>query len=176
MNNDIDDYKNTMDHLTQMSLENRQAYLRWLSKQNDLIVQDVFKLQKTYFHRLKNSNLNAHPILMAQVSFFEALEDCINTLKMPNQKNRFYDFKEMKKVSAARAKQFRKARLNSKHEKLLNLQSVIMNLRESAGYSSRQVSAYLLKNHKFKISHTAILKFEKTIKKGKNDAQTNNDN
>ena len=174
MSDDVDGYKNTMDHCTMISLANRQAYLRWLSKQNDLIVQDVFKLQRTYFHRFKSVHPGENPILMSQVAFFEALEDYISDLKLPNQKNRSTDLRDIKKVSQARAKQFRKARVNPKHERLLNLHSVITNLRESEGYSLRKTSEYLLENHKFKISHTSISKFEKTMKKGKDNAQANN--
>jgi hypothetical protein len=79
----------------------------------------------------------------------------------------------LKKVSKNRAKQFRKPRLSPKHEKLLNLQSVILNLREVEKYSSREVSAYLLKVHRISVSHTEILKFEKLMKKGKEHDDSN---
>lgn len=173
MTDDVNGYKNTMDQCTGIGVEDRQKSIKWLAKQNDLIVYEVFKLQKKHFHRFKSGYPNENPILMAQVSFFEGLREYISDLEDLNRKNRSTNFGYLKKVSKARTKQFRKPRLNPKHEKLLNLQNVVLNLRDIEGYSSREVSDYLLKNHKFEISHTEILKFEKLIKKGKEHDDSN---
>jgi hypothetical protein len=173
MTDDVDGYKNTMDQCSSIGIADRQKSLKWLAKQNDLIVYEVFKLQKKHFHRFKSDYPNENPILMAQVSFFQALREYISDLEDLNRKNRSTNFGYMRKVSKARAKQFRKPRMNPKHEKLLNLQNVVLNLRDVEGYSSRDVSAYMLKIHNFEISHTEILKFEKLIKKGKNYDDSN---
>ena len=173
MTDDVNGYKNTMDQCTGIGIFDRQKSLKWLAKQNDLIVYEVFKLQKKYFYRFKSGNPNESPILMAQVTFFEGLREYISDLEDLNRKNRSTNFGYMKKVSKARAKQFRKPRLSPKHEKLLNLQNVVLNLRDVEGYSSRDVSAYMLKIHKFEISHTEILKFEKLMKKGKEHDDSN---
>lgn len=173
MTDDVNGYKHIMDQCTGIAIADRQKSLKWLSKQNDLIVHEIFKLQKKYFHRFKSAYPNENPILMAQVSFFQALREYISDLEEMNRKNRSTNFGYLKKVSKNRAKQFRKPRLSPKHEKLLNLQNVVLNLREVEGYSSRDVSAYLLKNHKFEISHTEILKFEKFLKKGKEHDHSN---
>lgn len=173
MTDDVNGYKNTMDQCSGIAISDRQKSLKWLSKQNDLIVYEVFKLQKKHFHRFKGGYRNENPILMAQVSFFQALREYISDLEDLNRKNRSTNFGYMKKISKNRAKQFRKPRINSKHEKLLNLQNVVLNLRDVEGYSSRDVSAYMLKIHNFEISHTEILKFEKLIKKGKDYDDSN---
>ncbi|MFH0709897.1 MAG: hypothetical protein V2A75_06805 [Pseudomonadota bacterium] len=173
MTDDANAYKNTMDQCSGIGIADRQKSLKWLAKQNDLIVYEVFKLQKKHFYRFKSGNPNENPILMAQVTFFEGLKEFISDIEDMNRKNRSTNFGYMKKVSKARAKQFRKPRLSPKHEKLLNLQNVVLNLRNSEGYSSRDVSEYLLKNHKFEISHTEILKFEKLMKKGKENDDSN---
>jgi len=173
MTDDVNGYKDTMDQCTGIAIADRQKSLKWLSKQNDLVVYEIFKIQKKHFHRFKSGYQNENPILMAQVSFFQALREYISDSEDLNRKNRSNNFSYIKKVSKNRAKQFRKSRLNPKHEKLLNLQNVVLNLRDNEGYSSRQVSAYLLKIHKFKISHTEILKFEKLIKKGKEHDNSN---
>lgn len=173
MTDDVNGYKNTMDQCTGIGIFDRQKSLKWLAKQNDLIVYEVFKLQKKYFYRFKSGYPNVSPILMAQVTFFEGLREYISDLEDLNRKNRSTNFGYMKKVSKERAKQFRKPRLSPKHEKLLNLQNVVLNLRDVEGYSSRDVSAYMLKIHKFEISHTEILKFEKLMKKGKEHDDSN---
>jgi hypothetical protein len=173
MTDDVNGYKSTMDQCTGISIADRQKSLKWLAKQNDLVVYEVFKFQKKYFHRFKSGYPTENPILMAQVSFFQALREYISDLEDLNRKNRSTNFGYMRKVSKARAKQFRKPRMNSKHEKLLNLQNVVFNLRDVEGYSSRDVSAYMLKIHNFEISHTEILKFEKLMKKGKEHDHSN---
>ncbi len=173
MTDDVNGYKNTMDQCCGIAISDRQKSLKWLSKQNDLIVYEVFRLQKKHFHRFKSGYPNENPILMAQVSFFQALREYISDIEDLNRKSRSTNFGYLKKVSKNRAKQFRKPRLNSKHEKLLNLQNVVLNLRNSEGYSSRDVSAYLLKIHNFEISHTEILKFEKLLQKGKDHDDSN---
>lgn len=173
MINDVNAFKNTMDQCSGIGIGDRQKSIKWLSKQNDLIVYEVFKLQKKHFHRFKNGHPNENPILMAQVSFFYALREYISDMEDLNRKNRSTNFGYLKKVSKNRAKQFRKPRLSSKHEKLLNLQNVVLDLRNIEGYSSRDVSAYMLKIHDFKISHTEILKFEKLMKKGKEHDDSN---
>ena len=173
MPNDINVFKNTMDKYTSMTILDRQKSIKWLGKQNDFVVSDVFKLQKEHFHRFKSAHPSENLILITQVSLFQALREYISDIEDLNRKNRSTNFGYLKKVSKARAKQFQKPRLNSKHEKLLNLQNVVLNLREIEGYSSRDVSEYLLKNHKFQISHTEILKFEKLIKKGKEHDDSN---
>lgn len=162
-----------MDHCTEIAIADRQKSLKWLGKQNDLVVYEVFKLQKKHFHRFKSGHPNENPILMAHVSFFQALREYISDMEDMNRKNRSSNFGYLKKVSKNRAKQFRKPRLNLKHEKLLNLQNVVLNLRDVEGYSSRDVSAYMLKIHNFEISHTEILKFEKLMKKGKDHDYSN---
>lgn len=173
INNDINEFKNTIDHCTGIGMADRQKSLKWLAKQNDLVVYEIFKLQKKHFYHFKNDSQNENPILMAQVSFFHALRGYISDIEDLNRKNRSTNLGYLKKVNKNRAKQFRKPRLNPKHEKLLNLQNVVMNLRNSEGYSSRDVSAYLLKIHNFEISHTEILKFEKLMKKGKDHDDSN---
>lgn len=173
MTDDVNEYKNTMDQCSGIGIADRQKSLKWLAKQNDLVVYEVFKLQKKHFHRFKSGYPTENPILMAQVSLFQALREYISDIEDLNRKNRSTNFGYMRKVSKNRAKQFRKPRMNPKHEKLLNLQNVVMNLRNSEGYSSRDVSAYLLKIHNFEISHTEILKFEKLMKKGKDHDDSN---
>ena len=170
---DINGFKTAMDQYTGISISDRQKSLKWFAKQNDLVVYEIFKLQKKHFHRFKSIYQNENPILMTHVSFLQALREYISDLEELNRKNRSTNFGYLKKVSKNRAKQFRKPRLSPKHEKLLNLQNVVLNLREVEGYSSRDVSAYLLKNHRFEISHTEILKFEKLIKKGKQHDNSN---
>ena len=156
---------NLIDTATAMSISDRQKSLRWLSRQNELVIYDVFKLQKNHFHRLKSQKTDDDLILLAICLLFLALKEAISSAQIPNRKHKSGDFGFLRQVSKNRAKQFRKARKKAKHEKLFDLQSVILNLLENEKYSYRKVSGYLLKYHKFEVSHTMIGDFYREIKR-----------
>lgn len=168
MTDDINGYKNTMDQCTGIGIADRQKSIKWLGKQNDLVVYEVFKLQKKHFHRFKSGYPNENPILIAQVSFFQALSEYISDLKLPNRKNRSTNFGYLKKVSKSRVIQFKKARASPKYEKMLNIQQVIIDLIEVEKFKPRAVAAYVTRHH-FEISHVSINKFYKKIQEHKND-------
>lgn len=169
----LDELNQLINQSAAMSLGDRQKSIRWLAHQNDLIVQDTFKMKKNHFHRLKSEGHITDNTLIEVLAFYLAIKEMIALSKITNRKNRSGNFGFLRKIGEIRAKQFRKPRSNLKREKLLNLQNVVLNLREVEGYSSRDVSAYLRKNHKFEISHTEILKFEKLMKKGQTHDDSN---
>lgn len=155
---------NFIDTAAAMSISDRQKSLRWLSHQNELVIYDVFKLQKNHFHRLKSQKTDDDLILLAICSLFLALKEAISSAQIPNRKHKSGDFGFLRQVSKNRAKQFRKARKKAKHEKLFDLQSVVLNLIDNEKYSYREVSGYLLKYHKFGVSHTMIGDFYRSMK------------
>ncbi|MCI4399986.1 MAG: hypothetical protein JHC37_05430 [Campylobacteraceae bacterium] len=164
----LDTIKSSIDRITKISTSDRQKSLRWLSRQNDLIVYDVFKLQKSYFHRLKSQN-DDDLILLSIASLFLALRETISASNPVKRKNRSADFNFLRQISKNRAKQFRKARKKVKYEKLLDLQSVIYSLATIEKFSTREISKYLLKHHRLEISHASISKFLKQIKESNHD-------
>ncbi len=150
--------------MTRLSTSDRQKSLRWLSRQNDLVIYDVFKAQKNHFHRLRSQNTEDDLILLSIASLFLALKGSILSSQSPRQKHRSGDFGFLRQVSKSRAKQFRKPRRKAKYEKLMNLQSVVLTLIEQNNYSYREVARYLMKYHKFEVSHMSIGRFYKTLK------------
>lgn len=147
-----------------MSLADRKKAIRWLAYQNDLIIQDIFKLKKNHFHRLKSEGAIIDIILVDTLAFYLAIKEMIAKTKISNRKNRSGDFSFLKKIGETRARQLRKPRANLKREKLLNLHGVIRSLIEVENYSYRGVSDYLKTYHRFLVSHTAIRQFYLTIK------------
>ncbi len=160
---------NLIDTATAMSISDRQKSLRWLSRQNELVIYDVFRVQKNHFHRLKSQGLVDDLILLSIASLFLAIKDIVVSSQLPNRKNKNGDFSFLRRVSKSRAKQFQKPRKKAKHDRLLDLQSVILSLVNDNGYSYRDVSCYLQKYHKFEVSHTMIGNLYREIK-GKQDA------
>lgn len=61
---------NLIDTATAMSISDRQKSLRWLSRQNELVIYDVFRVQKNHFHRLKSQGLVDDLILLSIASLF----------------------------------------------------------------------------------------------------------
>jgi IS30 family transposase len=165
----LDTIKSNVDRITKISTSDRQKSLRWLSRQNDLIVYDVFKLQKSHFHRLKSQNIDKDLVLLSVASLFLSLRETISASNPVKRKNRSADFNFLRQISKNRAKQFRKARKKVKYEKLLDLQSVIYSLATIEKFSTREISKYLLKHHRLEISHTSISKFLKQIKESNHD-------
>ena len=169
MSQNLDELHQTINLITKTSASNRQKSLCWLSRQNELVIYDVFKVQKNHFHRLKSQNTDDDLILLAICSLFLALKEAISSAQIPNRKHKSGDFGFLRQVSKNRAKQFRKARKKAKHEKLFDLQSVILNLLDNEEYSYRKVSGYLLKYHKFEVSHTMIGDFYRKMKGAQDD-------
>lgn len=165
MSFNINAINSSLDRIIKMSTSDRRKSLRWLSRQNDLAIYDIFKLQKSHFHRLRSQNIDDDPILLSIASLFLALKEIIAASNPVKRKNRSADFGFLRQVSKSRAKQFRKTRQKSKYEKLMNLQSVVLTLMEQNNYSYREVAQYLIKYHKFEVSHTTIGRFYKTLKK-----------
>jgi len=169
MSQNLDTINQRISMLSKTATSDRQKSLRWLSRQNELVIYDVFKLQKNHFHRLKSQNTDDDLILLAICSLFLALKEAISSAQIPNRKHKSGDLSFLRQVSKNRAKQFRKARKKEKKEKLLDLQSVVLNLLKNEEYSYRKTSQYLLKYHKLKVSHTTIRDFYRDIKEANHD-------
>ncbi|MFA6188326.1 MAG: hypothetical protein WC680_03505 [Sulfuricurvum sp.] len=170
---DLTELTNSINIFTMMSYGDRQKLLKWVARQNDLIILEIFKLKKNHFHRLKaNENIN-DIVLLDAMSFFLAVKELIEQSKMINRKNRSGNFGFLRKVGQIRAKQLRKPRKNIKNEKLLNLQQIVVDLIEVEKYSYRDVSSFMIKVHRFSVSHVKIGTFYKTIKKGKKNDYPN---
>ncbi len=164
---DIDELNQLINQSAAMSLSDRQKAVRWFAHQNDLIVQDVFKLKKNHFYRLKSEERISDLVLLDLIAFYLAIKEMIAQSKTTNRKNRSGSFGFLRKIGETRAKQLRKPRFNLKREKLLNLQGIIKDLLEEKNYSFREVANYLKTYHRFEISHTSVREFYQTIKEVK---------
>jgi len=161
----VDDISQSLDMASAMSKVDRQKSIRWLSRQNDLVLYDVFILQKNHFHRLRSNNVKDDLTLLSIVSLFLALKETIAASNPVKRKNRSSDFGFLRQVSKNRAKQFKKARKKEKYDKLMNLQSTVLSLINQNRYSYRDVAEFLSKYHKLEVSHTTVGSFYRKFKK-----------
>ena len=150
-----------------ISRANVAKSLRWFSRQNNALKLEIFKSQKQYFYKLKNIIEHEVDLTLLTAAAFEiACFEIYQLTLAQNKKNKILTLKGVKPITKLRAKQVKQPNLAAKWEKLLNLKNVVTQLIEQESFSYRQVSTYLLRVHKFKVSHTLISKFYKNTTKG----------
>ena len=153
-----------INHRTLTSLEDRQKIMKWLSKQNELVLFEVFKLKKNHFHRLKYEELKPDLTILDMVSLLLAAKEFIAKSTITNKKNRSESFGFLGDVSHNRALQMQKPRKKTKQDKLMDKHGLIISLVEKKQLSYRKVSQYLLSHHRFHVSHTTVGTFYNTLK------------
>lgn len=163
---ELNELDNTVAIETVMGSNDRLKAIKWLSKQNILVMQEVFKLKKNHFFKIKAEGAIHDPLLIELIAFYIAIKEIVAQTHIPNRKSQSGNFGFLRKIGDTRSKQLRKSRKNLKLEKLLNLQGIVKTLIEEKQYSYRQVSEYLKTYHRFSVSHTKIGQFYQTIKKG----------
>lgn len=138
---------------TKLSKKVQKKLINWFAMQNILIQIDIFEEQKNQFFKLKNKIQEQELVPLASfllaVNYFYLLESS------KNSKNKQNDLSHSSKVSKFLVKKAKKERYKEKREKLLNLWSVVENLK-SEEFSFRQISNYLRGHHRLDVSHTYI--------------------
>lgn len=145
-------YKNLVRH-TKFSKKEQKKLVNWFSNQNVLVQIDIFAEQKNQFFKLKNECTEAETVPLA--AFLRAIHYFYSLENEKNSKNKQNNLSANSKVSRFSIKKSQKNRYKEKYEKLLNLWSVVKNLK-SEEFSFRQISDYLRGHHRFEVSHTYI--------------------
>jgi len=140
--------------ITKLSQKQLKSLVNWFNKQNILIQIDIFKEQKNQFFKLKNIEIDKEIIPLA--AFYLSINKYHSIFNL-DSKNKSLNLTETAKVSKFLIKQAKKSRKKKKQEKLLNFQSIIVNLKDN-GFSFREISKYLKRKHHFDVSHTYIRK------------------
>lgn len=160
---DINELEKSIIEITLLSAENRKENVRWLAKQNSLMLYEIFKLKKNYFHKLKAGGVITDLILIELIAFLLSLKELLESTKLPTNKNRSNDLTRLKKIARNQAKQFKKARKTPKRDKLLFMQNNIIVWIEE-GLTDRSISKIISSKMKFDISHTEISRFHRELK------------
>lgn len=160
----IDIQYDSLVHCTKLSKKNQKKLINWFARQNILVQIDIFSEQKNQFFKLKNQHENLQVIPLAafllSIQYFYGLE----TSKYG--KSAKTDLTESGKISKFSIKKAKKERHKEKREKLLDLRSVVLQLKE-ADVSLRDISDYLRGHHRFVVSHTYIRDLWEELENGK---------
>lgn len=134
--------KNICEKLTKTSDEKQRQLLRNFSRLSLEIKLQIFDLQKSIFHRLKQTHNDVANNILTYCSLIESID---NTIKS-NEKLEI-------KALAIKHKNQRKAR---KREKILEQWAIIKSLKNEQKMSFREIAKYLKKYHKFEVVHSTI--------------------
>lgn len=160
---ELNELEKSIIDITLLSAKNRKENIRWLAKQNSLMVYEIFKLKKNHFHKLKSGGIITDLILIELIAFLFALKELIESTKLPTKKNRSNDLTRLRKIARNQAIQCKKVRKTPKRDKLINLQNNIITWIQE-GLSDRTISEMISTKKKFDISHTEISRFHRELK------------
>lgn len=152
--------------ITRVSEKEFQTACRWACRQNFDVLYEIFKLQKNYFFQFKSKHSDLDLVLLSMAAYVKAAVEIYSLAKYVHKKNRTDDIKNVKNPTKIRSKMIQNYQKRDKFGKLLNVQSVILELREKEKLSFRKISQYLLKFHRLEVSHTLVSNFYKFLKNG----------
>lgn len=138
---------------TKLSKKSQKKLINWFNKQNILIQIDVFYEQKNQFFKIRDIGFDDKIVPLA--AFLLAINSLYLREIEQKSKNKETDLGKSRKTTEFSIKKVQKVRYKEKHEKLLNLWTIVINLRAES-FSFRQISAYLKSRHRFVVSHTYI--------------------
>lgn len=129
--------------ITKMNKEAQNKKLRLFARVDITTKLKMLDQQKQIFHKLKSTYGDVDNAVLTLSSLILAIKFIIDKLDTVN-------IKAMK----LRSKNTKKH--NQKREKLLSYWSVVKTLKYEQNYSFRNISEYLLKYHRFEVSHSLI--------------------
>ena len=139
--------------ITKLSKESQNQKLRLFAKLDLNTKLEIFDNHKIIFHTLKNiqKNKDAENSMLSYCAFLLSLDNF-----QKNTTEETIKIIKFKKIKQSKAR---------KKEKLLQYYPLVKQLKQ-ANTSYRDISDYLLKYHKFKISYSTICKLCNKIEKG----------
>jgi len=141
---------------TKLSKEQRKKLINWFNKQNVEFQIMVFEEQRNQYFKLKNTDASKNILSLA--SYLLAVKYFYDKEQLLKSKNKSQSLNELGNLSNIERIKFKKERINQKHQILLLMHSVILQLHND-GYSRRDISRHLLMKYKKDISHTSISKY-----------------
>ncbi|MFK5937898.1 MAG: hypothetical protein QM497_05805 [Sulfurimonas sp.] len=148
---------------TKLSKQEQKKLINWFSRQNIAVQIDIFEEQKNQFFKLKSDCREVQIVPLA--AFLLAIQYFYSLVFSKNNKNKQDNLNGSAKISMFTIKKAKKIRKKEKREKLLNLWSIIIDLREE-GFSFREISEHLKGRHRLNVSHTYIINLWKELEDG----------
>lgn len=160
--------KNKLDRFTEVPIERRKKVMKWLANQNEEIVLMAFEKQKDHLFNLSKRSEENRSILYLSALYLAA-DHLYSLYHAQANKNRDMDIHAVQGVITMQAKKFKKSIQSEKYDKLLNMKSRILVLKEEEGLSFRQISEFLKRYHRLEVSHSYVSKFYNEMKEKNND-------
>lgn len=151
-----------LDQYTKLSSSQRRKSLKWLSRQSEELLLVSFERQRDEYFKLSKIDEDNKSLLYLS-AFYISVYGLYSTLNGKQGKNRAMNIGEVKDVTSLQAKQFKRHLDSEKWDKLLNLKSKILKLKDDEGLSFRELSEFLLRYHRLEVSHTYVANFYRKI-------------
>ena len=160
------DLPQKLSKLVKLSQEQRQGKQKWLAKQNEELQLEAFiRQQKYYFELSKHKNENKSLLYFAAHTL--AVNKIYDQINLQKRKNKVINIKEVSDATSLQTKHIVRSKNSKKYDKLLNLKSKILTLKDHEDLSFRQISELLRKFHRIEVSHSYIATFYHNIKEKK---------
>lgn len=124
--------------------------------QNLEVKLDIFSEKRNEFFRLKNENPSTDFSVLELAAFYNAIQIFYNLRERATKKNKTMSLKEIEKYEDYLLKSSSYLKKISKKEDFLLDKSSIINSLFIEHRSYREISIFIKKHHKIKISHTYI--------------------
>lgn len=157
------DISKQLNQYTKLSSTQRSKSLKWISKQSEELLVVAFERQKDEYFKLSKADEDNKSILYLS-AFYTAVNQLYSRLNGKKDKNRKMDIHGVEDLTKLQARQFTRNLYNEKWDKLLNLKSKILKLKDTEGLSFRQISEFLHRYHRLDVSHTYISNFYSQMK------------
>jgi len=158
--------KHKLNTYTKLSEKRRKKVFKWIVNQNEEVILIAFESQKEHLFKLSKLGEKNKSILYLSAMYMAA-DHLHSAYYNQNSKSRGIDINAVKGATKLQVKQFKQNVPSVKYDKLLNLKNKIMVLKDDENLSFRQISQFLLKYHRLKVSHSYIATFYHQTKETK---------
>ncbi|HEO97875.1 MAG TPA: hypothetical protein ENO02_01090 [Epsilonproteobacteria bacterium] len=158
--------KHKLDRFTKVAIKRRKKVLKWLANQNEEIALLAFESQKEHLFNLSGTNEENRSILYL-AALYLAADHLYSLYHAQNSKNRDMNINAVQGVTRMQAKKFKKNMQSEKYDKMLNLKSKILVLKDEEKLSFREISEFLKRYHRLEVSHSYVATFYHAMKEKK---------
>lgn len=145
------DNQTVITKILKKSIEQERQLLRNFSRLSLEIKLQIFDLQKSLFHKIKQNNNNISNNILSYCSLVLAIDETIKS--------------DEKLDIKAFAVKFKTQVQNSKRDRILELWAIVKVLKIDQNLSFRQIATYLKKHHKLEVVHSTLHKMWNELEK-----------
>ena len=157
--------QNSTTYYSNLSTKEQQKAMKWLARQNAKTIVFAIEKKEEYATEFSKFGREDQSVIEAAALYCAAHEIMTMAATSTQTKNRSKALNDVKDPTQIQALQFKKNVQSIKYDRLLNMRNKILALKDEHMLSFRLISAFLLKYHRFSVSHTYISTFYRNMKK-----------